>query len=209
MTLLAPTEVLETERLYLRRMDQSDLDYFIAIHQDPDVARFTSGKPRPPAETEAWYQDVQDSYANASLGPLTVIRKSDGARVGRCGLSDAAIDRVPPPGGLQRAWLFRTHAPDDALIQPLPELGYTFGKANWGQGYASEAARAVYAYAQMQRDFAEIMSVIHPDNTGSLAVAAKFGVRYAGEVDVLGQPFKRFHWPLDAGRGAISVSPPR
>lgn len=200
MTLLAPTEVLETARLVLRRMDASDLDYFIAIHQDPDVARYISGKPRPPAETEKWFQDVQDSYAHASLGPLAVIRKSDGARVGRCGLSDAAIDRAAPPGGLQRAWLFRTHAPADAQIQALPELGYTFGKAHWGQGYASEAARAVYDYAQAQREFAEIMSVIHPDNGGSLAVAAKFGVRYVGDVDVIGQPYKRFHWPLAAPR---------
>lgn len=198
MTLLAPTDVLETERLLLRRIDASDLDFFIAIHQHPDVARYTSGKPRPPAETEAWFQDVEDSYANASLGPLAVVRKSDGARLGRCGLSDAAIDRVAPPGGLQRAWLFRSHAPDDA--EPLPELGYTFGIEHWGQGYASEAARAVFAYAQTRRHFAEIMSVIHPDNTGSLAVAAKFGVRYRGEVDVIGQPFKRFHWPLAAAR---------
>jgi RimJ/RimL family protein N-acetyltransferase len=194
MTLLSPADVLETERLYLRRIDRSDLDTFIAIHGDPDVARYIGGKPRPPAETEAWFQDVQDSYAKACLGPLAVVRKSDGARLGRCGLSDAAIDRVAPPGGLQRAWLFRSHAPADA--EPLPELGYTFGKAYWGQGYASEAARAVYGYAQTRHRFAQIMSVIHPENTGSLAVAAKFGVRYIGEVDVAGQPFKRFHWPL-------------
>ncbi len=203
MTLLPPTDVLETERLVLRRMDASDLAFFVAIHADPDVARYTSGKPRPPAATEAGFQDVQDSYAKACLGPLTVVRKSDGARVGRCGLSDAAIDGVAPPGGLQRAWLFRSHAPADA--QPLPELGYTFGKAHWGQGYASEAARAVYAYAETQRAFADIMSVIHPGNTGSLAVAAKFGVRYIGEVDVSGTPFKRYHWPLKGPQLASSA----
>jgi hypothetical protein len=198
MTLLAPTDVLETERLMLRRMDASDLAYFIAIHGDPDVARYTSGRPRSPAETEAWFRDVQDSYANVSLGPLAVVRKSDGARVGRCGLSDAAIEREAAPGRLRRSWLFAAHAPDDAAIERLPELGYTFGKDHWGQGYASEAARAVFAYAQTQRDFAAIMSVIHPDNHGSLGVAAKFGVRLIDEVDVLGEPFLRFHWPIGA-----------
>ena len=196
MTLLAPTDMLETERLVLRRMDRSDLDFIIAIHQDPDVARYIGGKPRPPAETAVWFKDVQDSYAKANLGPLTVIRKSDAARVGRCGLSDAAIERVALPGQLRRSWLFSAHAPLETEIERVPELGYTFGKDHWGQGYASEAARAVYGYAQAQRQFAQIMSVIHPENTGSLAVAAKFGVRFVDEVDVAGQPFKRFHWPL-------------
>lgn len=197
MTLLASTDMLETERLYLRRMDRSDLDYFIAIHQDPDVARYIGGgNARAPAETETWFQDVQESYAAASLGPLTVVRKSDGARVGRCGLSDAAVERAALPGCLPRAWLFSSHAPADADIERLPELGYTFGQAHWGNGYASEAARAVYGYAQTQRVFAEIMSVIHAENKGSRAVAAKFGVRYVDEVDLAGRSFERYHWPM-------------
>jgi RimJ/RimL family protein N-acetyltransferase len=198
MTLLAPTDQLETERLILRRMDAGDLHFFIAIHGDPDVARYTSGKPRPSAETEAWFQDVQDSYAKAGLGPLTVIRKADGVLLGRCGLSDAALDRVAPPGGLRRAWLFSAHAPADADIECIPELGYTFGAEHWGKGYASEAARAVHTYARTHRAFADIMSVIHPDNSGSAVVAAKFGVRFVDEVDVGGHPFKRYHWPLIA-----------
>ncbi len=196
MTLLAQTDVLETERLCLRRMDQSDLEYFIAIHQDPDVARYIGGgNPRPPPETEKWFQDVQDSYANADLGPLTVVRKADGVRVGRCGLSDAAVERAAPPGALRRAWLFRALAPADAEIEPLPELGYTFGKAHWGQGYATEAARAVIEYAKL-RQFTQIMSVIHADNHGSRGVAAKFGVRFVDLVDMFGRPFERYHWPM-------------
>jgi RimJ/RimL family protein N-acetyltransferase len=144
MTLLGPTDVLETERLMLRRMDASDLAFFIAIHGHPDVARYTSGRPRSPAETEVWFQDVQDSYANVSLGPLAVVRKSDGARVGRCGLSDAAIEAAAAPGRLRRSWLFAAHAPDDAEIERLPELGYTFGKDHWGQRATPPRQRARY-----------------------------------------------------------------
>ena len=198
MTLLAPTDGLETERLFLRRMDASDLAFFIAIHGDSEVARYTSGKPRSPAETDAWFQDVQDSYASRSLGPLVALRKSDGVRVGRCGLSDAAIEREPAPGRLRRSWLFAAHAPDGVAIERLPELGYTFARDHWGKGYASEAASAVFDYARTQRDFLAIMSVIHPDNHGSLGVAAKFGVRLVDEVYVLDEPFLRFHWPLGA-----------
>jgi [ribosomal protein S5]-alanine N-acetyltransferase len=197
MTLLPHTDVLETERLYLRRLDRTDLDYFIGIHQDSEVARYIgAGNPRPRAETEQWYQDIQDSYRNASLGQLTVVRKIDGARLGRCGLSDAVIEKAETPGRLRKGWFFSAHAPFDVNVQKLPELGYTFGKENWGRGYASEAARSVYEYAQVHLPHTEIMSVIHAENKGSLAVASKFGVRFIDIIELAGRPFERYHWPL-------------
>ena len=197
MTLLPSCDVLETERLYLRRLNRSDLEYFVNIHQDPEVAKYIgAGNPRPPAETEKWYQDIQDSYGTSNLGQLTVVRKIDGVRVGRCGLSDAAIERTTLPGRTRRGWFFRAHVPIGADVQPLPELGYTFGKAHWGQGYATEAARSVYEYARAHLRFTEIMSVIHAENRGSLAVASKFGVRYVDTVEMAGRPFDRYVWPL-------------
>ncbi len=198
MTLLANTETLETERLYLRRINPTDLDFFIGIHIDPDVARYIgAGNPRPPTETEIWFQDIQDSYKNANLGQLTVVRKSDGARVGRCGLSDAVIEKAETKGRLRKGWFFSAHAPVGVDVDHLPELGYTFGKAHWGQGYATEAAGAVYDYAQSQLSYSTIMSVIHADNKGSRAVVEKFGVAYIDDVELAGRAFERYHWPLE------------
>ncbi len=197
MTLLLQTDVIETERLYLRRLEAADLEYFIQIHQDADVARYIgAGKPRSPAETEKWFQDIQDSYNNAGLGQLAVVRKTDGVRLGRCGLSDAVIERTAAAGAIRKGWFFSAHAPADADVQLMPELGYTFGKEHWGQGYASEAARSVYQYAQSCLEFPEIMSVIHADNKGSLAVAAKFNVRYIDVIELSGRPYDRYDWPL-------------
>lgn len=197
MTLLHDTDSLETDRLYLRRLDASDLDYFIRIHNDPDVARYIgAGNPRPPDETTRWFHDIEDSYQNANLGQLTVLRKSDGARIGRCGLSDAVIEKAEPQGRLRKGWFFSAHAPGDVEVEKLPELGYTFGREHWGNGYATEAARAVYEYAQRQLDFPAIMSVIHAQNAGSRAVVAKFQVRYIDVVELAGRPFERYHWPI-------------
>jgi [ribosomal protein S5]-alanine N-acetyltransferase len=197
MTLLTGTDTLETERLCLRRLDHTDLDYFIRIHGDPVVARYIgAGNPRPQTETEQWFQDIQDSYTNASLGQLTVIRKSDGVRIGRCGLSDAVVETTETPGRLRKGWFFSAHAPSGVNVDYLPELGYTFGRDHWGKGYATEAARAVYEYARSHLSYARIMSVIHPDNKGSRAVAAKFGVAYIDLVELAGRPFERYHWPL-------------
>ena len=201
MTLLADTDILETERLYLRRQDHTDLAFFTAIHRDPDVARHIgAGNPRPPAETEQWFRDIQDSYRNVSLGQLTVIRKSDGARLGRCGLSDAAVEATPSPGELRKGWFFRAHVPAGVEVDHIPELGYTFGRAHWGQGFATEAAGAVHRYALSRLSYPVIMSVIHPDNIGSRTVAAKFGVRHVDLVELTGRAFERYHWPLATER---------
>lgn len=197
MTLLRDTDNLETERLHLRRLDSTDLEYFTSIHGDPEVARYIgAGNPRPPAETERWFEDIQDSYRNAELGQLTVIRKSDGVRIGRCGLSDAVIEKIETPGRLRKGWFFSAHAPTGVEVMQLPELGYTFGRDHWGKGYATEAARAVFEYARSRLAHSTIMSVIHAENAGSRAVVTKFGVRYIDNVELAGRPFERYHWPL-------------
>jgi len=199
MTLLPGTDHIETERLLLRRMDERDLDFMIAVHADPDVARYLgTGNARSPAETGQWLADVLHGYAIAGLGPLLVTRKADGKRLGRSGLSDGVLEREPLPGKLRRMWFFRTHVPDGVAFEHMPELGYTFARENWGQGYASEAARGVWAYARAHLAHPAIMSVIHPDNVASRSVALKFGVRHDGDVEMGGRVYQRFLWPQSA-----------
>jgi RimJ/RimL family protein N-acetyltransferase len=196
MTLLARDDHIETERLLLRRMDEGDLDFMIGVHADPVVARYLgTGNARTPAETEQWLADVLHGYATVGFGPLLVTRKSDGKRLGRSGLSDGVLELDPPPGQLRRMWFFRTHVPEGTAFEPMPELGYTFARENWGQGYASEAARGVWGYAQAHLDHTVIMSVIHPDNIASRSVARKFGVRRGGDVQMGGRLYQRFVWP--------------
>lgn len=196
MTLAPGTDHIETERLLLRRMDERDLDFMIAVHADPEVARYLgTGNARTAAETEQWLADVLESYAIANLGPLMVTRKADGKRLGRSGLSDGVLELDPPEGKLRRMWFFRTQVPDGVAYERMPELGYTFARENWGQGYASEAARAVADYARAHLDHPAVMSVIHPDNIASRSVALKFGVRHDGDVEMAGRIYQRFLWP--------------
>ena len=125
-----------------------------------------------------------------------VLRKVDGIRLGRCGLSDTVIARDALSGRLRKGWFFSAHAPDDVDIERIPELGYTFDRAYWGQGYASEAAGCVHKYAKANLRFMTIMSVIHADNAASRAVALKLGARYVDVVELMERPFDRYHWPL-------------
>lgn len=58
------------------------------------------------------------------------------------------------------------------------ELGYRLAKAHWGQGYGTEAARAICNYAQEKLDISEIHILIDPENKRSLSVAQKLGAIY-------------------------------
>ncbi len=199
MTLAAETEQLETGRLILRRMIAADLDFFTEIHGDVDVARYIgSGQPRSVAETRTWFDDIQASYEASALGQLSVLRKADGVLIGRCGLSDAVLERNCRAGEIRKGWFFSTQAPTGIELEYLPELGYTFGKAHWGKGYASEAAGCVYDHVRAERRFAKIMSVIHRENISSRRVAQKFGVQLVDTVELSGRPFDRYHWPLES-----------
>jgi RimJ/RimL family protein N-acetyltransferase len=197
MTLARGTDRIESERLTLRRIGQEDFDFFVELHADPEVARFLPHDgPRSPQESLAWLQSVLRSYEHLGLGQLAVLRRSDGMLLGRCGLSDLAVEVRASVGAVPRGWYERAEAPADAETVLVPELGYTFHRSSWGQGYASEATRCVFEYARDVLQLPRIVSLIHPQNDRSLRLAERFGVQREGVVEVLSRPYDRFVWPI-------------
>lgn len=197
MTLARGTVQIESERLVLRRIDQDDFDFFIRLHADPVVARYLPhGKPRSSQESLAWLQSVLQSYEALALGQLAVLRKSDGMLIGRCGLSDLAVEARASVAAVPRGWYQRAEAPVAAGIVFERELGYTFDRSSWGQGYASEAARCVFDYARDVLRLPRVISLIHPENVRSLRLAQRFGVLREDAVEVLSRLYYRFAWPV-------------
>src|SRR6266404_7651416 len=86
MTLAHGTDRLESARLVLRRIGPDDLPFFTRIHALPQVAEhlYPGGRPRSPDETAAWLWYTLASYEQLALGYLAVVRKEDGALIGRC-----------------------------------------------------------------------------------------------------------------------------
>jgi ribosomal-protein-alanine N-acetyltransferase len=196
MTLARGTDRIESDRLILRRITPDDLAFYTRIHGDPDVARYLGdGRPRTAEQSSAWLDLVLSSYAELGLGALAVVRKSDGALIGRCGLNDLAIEAEPAEGSIRKAWFGRRAAPAGVELIYEPELGYTFDPSAWGQGYASEAARRVFAYAKEVLRLPRVISLIHPENTKSQRVAGKFGVQKETPVELQGTLFERYRWP--------------
>jgi len=130
---------LETERLILREWRAGDMDAFAAIYGDADVMRYLSGEPL--ARNDAWRNMAAAAghWVLHGYGTWVVERKSDGAVIGRVGL-------INPEG-----W-------------PGLEVGWTLGRLYWGNGYATEAARASMNYGFLTQPVDKLISLIDPDN---------------------------------------------
>lgn len=144
-------DVLETERMVLRRFTDADLDHLFALHNDPDVMRFlTGGDPIPFAEVAREYRD-----RFAGEGYWVATDRAKGEFLG---------------------W-FAFH-PVDGRPADEVELGYRLRAAAWGKGYATEGSRALirtgFLDHGVRRVFAETMAV----NLASRRVMEKAGLRF-------------------------------
>ena len=208
MTLAHGTDRLETARLVLRRIVPDDLAFFTRIHALPEVAQglYPAGRPRSPDEVAAWLQGTLKSYEQLALGHLAVLRKEDGALIGRCGLTDLAVESVAPERGLRRGWFGDAQAPTGVALTFECELGYTFDPKAWGQGFATEAVRCVRDYARDGLLLSYAVSAILPHNVCSRRIPERFGVRAAGPMDIGGRTFDRYVWVLATG-DAVRLRP--
>ena len=201
MTLAPRTDWIESERLVLRRITRDDYDFFARIHAMPEVRRYIGdGRPYSAEDSHAWIERMLETYSSMNLGQLAVVRKSDRQLIGRCGLSDLVVEANAAPGTLPRGWLHRGQAPAGVGLIDAPDLGYTFDPANWGHGFATEAARCVFDYARVSLRWPRIVSVIHPDNARSLRVAQRLGLRRDGQVAINSSRataiLEQYVWPI-------------
>ena len=203
MTLAHGTDRLESARLVLRRIVPGDLPFFTRLHALPEVAQhlYPGGRPRAPDETAEWLKYTLASYEQLALRYLAVVRKDDGALIGRCGIMDMVVESAPPEHGIRRGWFGREQAPAGAPLIFECELGYTFDPAVWGQGFATEAACCVRDYARDVLGWSYAVSAILPQNPRSRRVAERGGARPEGRMDVVRLTWNRYVWPLATGGG--------
>lgn len=148
--------ILETERLWLRRPVPADVDALWALYQQPDVHRHIPDAPRSREETEeevAWF--VNGHPDHAQLGLWSTINKADRRCIGRCGLLPWTLDGV-----------FEV------------EVAYMIDPAYWGQGLASEAARAIRDYGFGALGYTRLICLIEAENHASMRVAQKLGMAF-------------------------------
>ncbi len=158
---------LTTERLSLRPFTESDLALLDQLHADPEVYRYLGdGRPRTTAFHQGWLARTLQGHAEG-IGQRVVER--DGRAIGRCGLS-----RYWRSGDRDGAALTTTPPAQPEAWSSFLEMGWTFERAAWGQGLASEAAAAVLAAFVAHTD-EPVFAMIHVDNSRSIRVAERLG----------------------------------
>jgi RimJ/RimL family protein N-acetyltransferase len=150
---VVPVE-LTTTRLRLRRWRDSDLEPFAAMNADPKVMEFYPDLYTRP-ESDAMVARIEDTFADRGFGLWAVEIGATGAFAGYVGLSSANFD---------------------APFTPAVEIGWRLAHPVWGQGYATEAARAAARDGFERVGLGEIVSFTSAINARSRRVMEKLGM---------------------------------
>jgi RimJ/RimL family protein N-acetyltransferase len=164
--------VIETERLLLRRPTLDDVDGAYEIISDPEVMRFIGqGRTGDRRVARGALARWIEGWEVNGFGHFAVVRTSDGRFVGRAGLL---------------VWDATTWETSDmhAAAEPVVELGWALGRAYWGNGYATEAALAVRAWAADERGLGPLISIINRENLRSIRVAERLGAVRETEIEI-------------------------
>ena len=154
------TPSLETDRLILREHALEDFPAFAAIWGDHDVVRHIGGKPL--SREEAWVKFARETgdWVLQGFGFWLVEEKSSGKMIGDVGFSDFRRDMKPS-------------------LEGKLEFGWVLAASAHGKGYATEAMRAVMAWAGSYFPDREMCCIIDPGNAASIRVAEKLGFQPA------------------------------
>jgi RimJ/RimL family protein N-acetyltransferase len=159
--------VLTTKRLILRPVTAHDHAVLLAHWTLPDVRRFLfDGEALSAAEVTETIEDSVRDFRKDGYG-IWLIQEEDRAElVGTAGL------------------------------RPLEDLGleifYSLAPGSWGQGYATEAARAVLEHALVDLGLPEVLAEVDEGNAASVAVVRRLGMTRFGVVPGVLGPMTRY-----------------
>jgi RimJ/RimL family protein N-acetyltransferase len=143
--------VLETERLTLRRPTLADVKAVTGLANDRRIAENTRRLPHPYSQDHAI--DFVRGTADDNRGTVFLIENN-----------------FVPIGVVGVDW----HQPD------APELGYWLGVEHWGQGFGTEAARAVIDFTFEEFEIEQLMAGARVTNPSSRNILEKCGFQWSG-----------------------------
>ncbi len=143
------TIIIRTNRLCLRLLQFEDIDNLTMLNSDPDVRQFLPDIIQNREQTETRVRELIQFYADFGLPGFVIFELTSGEFVGECG--------------------FET-------IDGEVEVGYQLHKKFWGKGYATEALRALLAWAKQHIEVEHIIAITPADHSASQRVIDKCGM---------------------------------
>ncbi len=153
-----PMPQIETKRLVLRKIEDADLqDYHDRLSRDPEVSRYLLGQTQPdPDCTAEKIRQIQAGYADGTRYHWGIAGKEDNSLFGTIALLRFAEE------------------------SNSCNFAYMLGREFWGQGYATEALKAVFQFAFSEMEIDSISAEHFAANPASGAVMRKVGMEFVG-----------------------------
>lgn len=150
--------VIETERLLLRRFNESDIDVFYAILHDKKLANYVQF-PKLTKDEEFEYIKSSINEADTSKYEKWAIELKNSAVV----IGNISVNSVNKHNN-------------------YCTIGYVIRYEYWGNGYAAEALNAVSNYLLTERGYFLVEAFCHELNTQSIRVLEKCGFKKDGYI---------------------------
>ena len=150
---------IQTKRLVLRPFTTDDIKSSYEMNLDEEVSRYTrdGGKVSYEEIERRIKEDVLVDYRKHGFGRLVVGIKDGPSFIGFCGLK---------------------------YLEDMNEvdLGYRFMSQYWGNGYATEAARACIEFGFQTLELNKIVAMVVKENFASIRVLEKSGMSYKKDI---------------------------
>ena len=165
------TLILETERLRMRPLEETDLPDITRLYGDAEVMKYIH-EPVTPEQMVSLWPKIIARGAWGKIGTWYLEEKESGKFLGDVVLMPLSIDQPHP------AW-------DLVIWDEVPdvdvEIGYELMPYAWGRGYATEAAKRLLKFAFEDLGLEEVVAVTSPGNKASIHVLEKCGLIREGE----------------------------
>lgn len=159
------TLLLETDRLFLKLTEYSDLEHLIALRSDPEVMKYIGdGLTQSREQVENFLNSTVKYQDKNGFGFCSVFEKRSGEFIGQAGLFHLGFNE------------------DQAEI----EIAYRLHKKYRGNGFAIELVKALIQWGFSHLSIKRLVAVVHPENMRSLKVLEKAGMTYTGKIIVNG-----------------------
>jgi len=154
---------LETERLQLRRVVLDDAEFMLEVWNDPAFIRNVGDRGVRTVDQAhaAMKSGALKLYADHGYGPFVMVLRSNGTRIGICGL-------------------FKRDNLD------YPDIGFSVLPDFCSKGYAGEAAFAVLAHARDDLGVRELTAIVSPGNAPSIGLIEKLGLSFVRMITMPG-----------------------
>jgi RimJ/RimL family protein N-acetyltransferase len=153
-------EIIRTKRLLLRDFEEADWKATHSYGSDPEVVRYMDWGPNTEEETEQFIQQIiaQKKEQPRRNYTLAIVLKLENKLIGGCGISVSSPDN-------REGW-----------------IGYCLNHNFWGQGYATETAKALLKFGFNQLNLHRMFATCDPANTASAHVLEKIGMHNEGHL---------------------------